>query len=118
MKSKTKTVLITAVVLTAFILLAWQATGGDYYTKFEVVEEVEEQTDPSDPLAGTGFYENETVTKTVSRKEFRLGLIPTSQGLFDKHVVSAATILFPLWGLVAAYLWYAKRKRDRLTTGG
>ncbi len=100
--------LITASIFTLGILILWQATGGDYYTKFEVVEEVAVEVDSSDPLADAGFYEEGTVTKTISRDEFRLGLLPVPQGIFDKHAVSVITIVFPFWLLVFAFLWLRK----------
>lgn len=107
-----RAVLVTASILTLAILLLWQATGGDYYTKFEVVEEVEVQLDSSDPLADAGFYEKGTVTKTISRDEFRLGLLPVPQGLLDKHVISVITIVFPFWFLVLAFLWLKTGRRS------
>lgn len=113
MKSYIKPLLIAASALTVAILLLWQATGGDYYTKFEVVEEVEEQLDSSDPLADSGFYDAGTVTKTISRKEFRLGLLPVPQGLFDRHAISVITILFPLWFMTFVFLWFTNHRRSR-----
>jgi hypothetical protein len=114
MKSSIRSLLIAAVLLTVGVLFVWQFTGGDYYTKFEVVEEVEEKLDPSDPLADAGFYENNTATKTISRKEFRLGLLPVPQGIFDKHAVSVLTILFLIWGLAASSIWFIRRQTARV----
>ncbi len=107
-------VIITALVVTAGVLFLWQATGGNYYTKFEIVEEVELKLDPSDPLAAAGFYGEGPVTKTISRKEFRLGLLPVPQRLFDKHAISVVTLVFPVWVLGAAYLWLTHRRRGRV----
>ena len=114
MTSYTKPVTITALVVTAGVLLLWQATGGDYYTKYEIVEEVEVELDQSDPLVAAGFYGEGPVTKTISRKEFRLGLLPVPQGLFDKHAISVVSLVFPVWILAAAYLWYTRRRRSRV----
>lgn len=108
-----KTILLILGLITLGLLLLWQATGGDYYTKFEVVEEVEVPIDESDPLAGTGFYENETEIKTVTRREFRLGLLPTPQGLLDKHIISVSSILVPLWGIGAALLFFNRKREAR-----
>jgi hypothetical protein len=113
MKSYFKPLLIAASAFTVAILLLWQATGGDYYTKFEVVEEVEEQVDSSDPLADSGFYDEGTVTKTISREEFRLGLLPVPQRLYDRHAISVTTILLPFWFLAFAFLWFIKHRRSR-----
>jgi len=114
MKSIIRTLLIAAVLLTVGVLFVWHFTGGDYYTKFEVIEEVEEKLDPSDPLVAAGFYENDTATKTISRKEFRLGLLPVPQGIFDKHAVSVLTILFLIWGLAASFIWIFRRQMTRV----
>ena len=105
-----KTILTLLGLITLLVLLLWQVTGGDYYTKFEVVEEVRVPIDESDPLAGTGFYEDETETKTVTRQVFRLGLLPTSQGLLDKHLFSVLSILLPLWGVGIVLLFAARRR--------
>lgn len=104
MRKNTFTLLIIAAILTAGVIAAWQLTGGDYYTKFEVVEEVEVAIDESDPLAGTGFYGEEPQTKTVTRPTFRLGLLPTAQGLFDKHLLSVSSLLLPVWFLMGLLL--------------
>ncbi|HSG99580.1 MAG TPA: hypothetical protein VLB27_05995 [candidate division Zixibacteria bacterium] len=97
--------------LTIAALITWQMTGGDAYTKYRLNVEVERKLDPSDPLYGTGFYENDIVKETVTRDEFRLGLLPTPQGLFDKHLVSVTTIVGPLWALVGGAVVLARRKR-------
>jgi hypothetical protein len=94
-----KSVLL-AVAISLATLLTWAATGRDAYTKFQVVESTTRAVDPSDPLAGTGFYADETAQEqVVVRDEFRLGLLPTPQGLFDKHLLSVSTILILTWGV-------------------
>ncbi len=108
-KAKTA-ILVFAIACTAASLFLWQATGGDYYTKFEVVEEVEEKLDPDDPLAEAGFYENDSVTRTVTRKGLRFGLFPAPQGILDKHSLSVVTFIFPVWLIAAILLWRAKKK--------
>ena len=90
-------ILAASIILTAGVLLAWQVTGGDYYTKFEVIEQVKAEPDPSDPLAAAGFYEDGMETRTISRREFRLGLLPTPQGLLDKHLLSVLTLILLIW---------------------
>jgi hypothetical protein len=106
-----KSVLL-AVAISLATLVTWAATGRDAYTKFQVVESTSRAVDPTDPLAGTGFYENETAQEQIEvGDEFRLGLLPTPQGLFDKHLLSVSTILIPTWGVWMLY-W---RRRSRRT---
>ncbi len=96
--------------ITIAMLIAWQATGGDAYTKFTVVERVEVQSEADDPLAGTGMFdEGERRYQTQRRDEFRLGLLPTPQGLFDKHVISVASVVGPAWVLFIGG-WWLRRK--------
>lgn len=111
MGTATMKIFAVAGLITVAALITWQTTGGDAYTKFEVVEEVERQLDPNDPLAGTGFYDDDKTTETVTRKEFRLGLIPTPAGLFDKHILAVTTIAGPPWGLAFGFWWWKRRKR-------
>lgn len=112
----TKATLLAAATVTVLAFGLWAATGRDAYTKFEVVEEIQKPVDPNDPLAGTGFYENDTVTEVVRRPEFRFGLLPTPSGIFDKHIFSVATLAGPVWGfaLVALFL----RRREVLRRDG
>ena len=100
-----------ASIVTVAILLIWQVTGGDYYTKYEVVEEVEKPVDKDDPLSDTGFYEGTSQTQTVTRKEFRLGLLPTPQRIFDKHAVSVVSIAAPTWVFTIGFVWWMNRRR-------
>jgi hypothetical protein len=110
MKRRTIITWTVPVLITTAMLITWQATGGDAYTKFTVVERVEVPADPSDPLAGTGmFAPAEPRYETVRRDEFRLGLLPTPQGLFDKHVISVASVVVPLWGLFLGGWWLTKK---------
>lgn len=98
-----------AIVVTLLSIIIWQATGGDYYTKYEVVSQEERAIDPNDPLAAAGFYDGTSVTETVKKDEFRFGLLPTPTGLVDKHIVSVVTFAGPLWGLVVLALLVARR---------
>jgi len=100
-------------VVTLASLVTWQATGGDYYTKFEVVEEVESPIDPNDPLAEAGFYDDGVHKETIVKKEFRLGLLPTPQGVFDKHAISVLSIVSPTWGFTLLFFFFAIRRRRR-----
>ncbi len=98
-------------VVTVATLLVWQMTNGDAYTKYTVVEKVTQDVAEDDPLAGTGFFDNdEPRLVTVQRQEFRLGLLPTPQGLFDKHMLSVATILGVIWPVSLLGWWVARRK--------
>ena len=95
MSKATKAVLTLSVVVTIAALVTWRVTGGDYYTKYQIVEQVEKQVDPDDPLAGTGFYDDESHTETVTRDAFRFGLLPTPSGFFDKHAASVVSVVLP-----------------------
>ena len=109
----TRTVLTVAVLISLVALGTWFATGRHFYTKYEVVETVAKPVDADDPLAGTGFYDDEeAVTATVHKDEFHLGLLPTPAGLFDKHMLSVASILGVTWGVtVPLVLWRRRRER-------
>jgi len=109
MRSFRKLVVYTAATITLASIAVRQATGGDWYTKYQVVEQVESPMDHHDPLAAAGFYEGNTVTETVTRNEFRFGLLPTPAGILDKHLVSVISIVAPLWVFALAILWQHKR---------
>ena len=68
------------------------------------------EPDLSDPLAAAGFYDGDAVTRTESRDEFRLGLLPTPAGLLDKDALSVATLAAPLWVLGIAAAWFGRRR--------
>lgn len=110
MTKSVRIVFTIAALVTVAALITWQATGGDSYTKFQVVEQVERQLAPDDPLAGTGFYPDDKVVETVTRDEFRLGLIPTPVGLFDKNAISVITIVVPLWVFALVFWWFMRRR--------
>ncbi len=113
MEKLTKTVIGVTLIVTAVVLVTWQVTGGDYYTKFEVVEQVEKQVDPNDPLAAAGFYDGLTQMETVTTAGFRLGLLPTPGGLFDKHIFSVLSVATPFWFLSLGLLWWSRRRSQR-----
>jgi hypothetical protein len=99
-------------LVTAVTLGVWIATGRHFYTKFEVVENVESPAETEDPLAGTGFYDDDdAVPRTVRRDEFHLGLLPTPQGVLDKHWLSVASVLGGIWALLLFSGWAARRRR-------
>lgn len=109
MMKQTKIILVLAALVTLATLLTWQVTGGDYYTKFEVIEQITAPAEADDPLAAAGFYENAASTKTVTRPEFHLGLLPTPRGLFDKHALSVVSIVSPVWLVVFGLVWWRRR---------
>jgi hypothetical protein len=108
-----RVLLILAVVISIAAIIVWAITGFHFYTKYEVVEQIEVPVDPDDPFAGTGFFENETETKVVSRAEFHLGLLPTPQGLLDRHLLSVLTLVVPVWLAAALFFWLHRRKVRR-----
>lgn len=110
MKKCMTVILAVPILVTVAMLVAWQATGGDAYTKFTVVERVEVRSDADDPLAETGMFDDaQPRYESVRRDEFRLGLLPTPQGLFDKHAISVASVVGPVWALFLGG-WWLKRK--------
>lgn len=113
--NKVSRIVIGAVLfLTIASIVTWQATGGDWYTKYVVVEQVESQPDPNDPLVAAGFYDGGSTTQTVARDEFRFGLLPTPAGIFDKHVLSVASVTGPLWALGVGFVFIQwRRSRHR-----
>jgi hypothetical protein len=111
MPKQTKIIFIFAALVTLATLITWQMTGGDYYTKFEVVEQIETPVDQNDPLAAAGFYEEASQTKTVTRQEFHFGLLPTPSGFFDKHVISVISMVSPAWVIAIALVWWRRRRQ-------
>ena len=109
-----KHILALALLGTIAVVILWQATGGDYYTKFEVVEQVEVKLDQSDPLVAAGFYDDQNKTETVRRDEFRLGLLPTPSKLIDKHMLSVISFCLPLW-IIAGIAYIMKRRKKPLS---
>jgi hypothetical protein len=113
MTKQTQLVLVVAALVTLAALIIWQTTGGDYYTKFEIVAQIETPVDQNDPLAAAGFYEGTSQTQTVTRREFHLGLLPTPSGLLDKHMVSVASIVSPVWVIAIGLVWWRRRRSRR-----
>ena len=114
MNITTKKTVFFTLTLTVLILILWQITGGDYYTKYQVVEEIEKELDQSDPLVAAGFYQSSTVTETIVKDEFRLGLLPTPTTLFDKHSIAVTTIIAPVWFISAIIFFYRRRNNASL----
>lgn len=109
-----------SVAITVAALITWRATGGDYYTKFEVVEQVDAVIGKDDPLAGTGFYDDATQTQTIVRPAFRFGLLPTPQRIFDKHALSVVSVATPFWAVLMALALVSRmraRSRSRNAAG-
>lgn len=115
----TRTITIAAsaaLIVTIASLVTWRVTGGDYYTKFELIEQIESPVDPDDPLAGSGFYDGEARTETVVTPGLRFGLLPTPNGIFDKHILSVATLAAPPWVLLLGLVLIDRRRRRIRTT--
>ena len=87
-------------LLTLSALGTWLATGAHPYTKYQDVTLEELAVDTDDPFAKTGFYDGDRVTKTLTTEVFYFGLLPTPQGLFDKHAVSVTSVVLPVRAIV------------------
>ncbi len=110
--------LVIAVVLTVAAFGLWLATGAHPYTKYQDVTRQELPTDEDDPFAEAGFYDGDTVTRTVKKNVFYFGLLPTPQGVFDKHVLSVVSVVLPVWlivGGISLIRWRARRRKVRGT---
>ena len=108
--------LVIAVVLTVAAFGLWLATGAHPYTKYQDVTRQELPTDEDDPFAEAGFYDGDTVTRTVKKNVFYFGLLPTPQGVFDKHALSVVSVVLPVWlivGGISLIRWRARRRRVR-----
>lgn len=103
--------LIAALIVSGACLILWQATGGDAFTRYEVVEEVAVEGADDDPLAAAGFYEGTERTETQVRDEFRFGLLPAADRFPDKHLVSVATVAAPFWLLFGLALVVNRRRK-------
>lgn len=121
----TKATILAAAILTVVAIITWRATGGDYYTKFEIIEQVEKEIAADDPLAAAGFYEGDTRIETVRRDGFRMGLLPTPAGIIDKHAISVASISIPSWTAAFILIWINRRRQriylqgaEQLSVGG
>jgi hypothetical protein len=113
-----KSIVWVAILLTISAVIIWRATGGDYYTKYEVVEQVEKEIDSEDPLAAAGFYDGDTRTETIARNEFRMGLLPTPAGIVDKHAISVVSISATAWIITLGLVWLDRRRRKSLRRVG
>ncbi len=108
--------LVIAVVLTVAALGMWLATGAHPYTKYQDVTRQQVPTNEDDPFAEAGFYDGDTVTRTVKKNVFYFGLLPTPQGVFDKHALSVVSVVLPVWlivGGISLIRWRARRRRVR-----
>ena len=115
----TRAITATAAVLTIVAVATWLLTGAHSYTKYRVVEQVETTVETDDPLAATGFYDEAVKTETVEREEFHLGLLPTPQGLIDKHAVSVASVAGPAWAaaLLFGLLGWRRARPEQIAKG-
>ncbi len=108
--------LVIAVVLTVAAFGLWLATGAHPYTKYQDVTRQQVPTNEDDPFAEAGFYDGDTVTRTVKKNVFYFGLLPTPQGVFDKHALSVVSIVVPVWlivGGISLVRWRTRRRRVR-----
>ena len=101
--------LIISVVITGLALTTWVATGRHPYTKYQEVTREQFSAGADDPFAGTGFYDGSIVTKTVKKNVFYFGLLPAPQGLFDKHAVSVASVVVPVWLILGGFVLMRRR---------
>lgn len=114
----TRALLFLAIIVTLATLSVWAVTDFHAYTKYQVVEKVAQEADPDDPFAGTGLYdEDEPAMQTVQRDEFHLGLLPTPQGIFDRHILSVPTMILPFWLLYGVAFVVARRNVKQGATG-
>ncbi len=110
MNKRIQLILAIAFAVTIAAIVLWQATGGDYYTKFQVVGEMTKDVARDDPLAAAGFYEGDAKTETVVRDEFHFGLLPTPSKLLDKHLFSVTSTVIPAWFLAFGSIWFLRRR--------
>lgn len=108
-----KSILVIAGVVTIVAGVLWLSTGAHPYTKFEDVVREDIPVDEDDPFADSGFYDDdEMVTQVVTRDVFYFGLLPTPQGIFDKHAMSVASFVVPVW-LIAGAVAIKRRRTSR-----
>jgi hypothetical protein len=110
---KHKKLIYLAVLITLAAIIVWQATGGDYYTKYEIIHQVKVPLDQNDPLVASGFYDEDFKIETVQEKGFRFGLLPTPSGLLDKHIISVISLITPFWIVVILLILINYRRRSR-----
>jgi hypothetical protein len=110
-------ILAIPILLTVAALGLWVGTERHAYTKYQVVERV--PVEPADDIfAATGLFDSADgapAFRTVQRDSFHFGLLPTPQGLLDKHVFSVLTIAGPPWaiafGIIGWLVWRRRRSR-------
>ena len=112
MNNKITTAIIVATLFVTIVSFAvWAVTGFHWYTKYQVVEIIEKEAPAEDDIfAETGLYDGETLTETVQKDEFHLGLLPTPQGILDKHALSVGSVVGPAWLLSGVVLFINRRK--------
>ena len=109
--TRNRKILVVAILVTVAVVVLWQATGGDFYTKYQVIEEIAREVDPNDPFAEAGLYDGAAATETVSRDTFRFGLLPTAAGIVDKHALSVVSLAAPTWLVAFGAIWWTRRKQ-------
>ena len=105
---------LVAIIISVSSLITWQLTGAHAYTTYHFNETVQVELDPNDPLVQAGFYgDDKTKDSLVVSEGLHLGLLPTAQGIFDKHVFSVASISGPVWGLALVFWFFQRRKMKK-----
>ena len=113
-----KLLFLAAIIISASSLITWQMTGAHAYTTYHLNETIQVELDPNDPLVQAGFYgDDKTKDSLVVSKGLHLGLLPTAQGIFDKHVFSVASISGPIWGLALVF-WFIQRRKNKRGASG
>ena len=107
-----------AIIISFATLITWQLTGGHAYTTYHLNETVQVDLDPDDPLVQAGFYGDQKTKDTViTSTGLHLGLLPTTENIFDKHIFSVATISGPIWGLALVFWFFQRRKMKKSAQG-
>ncbi|MEW5874884.1 MAG: hypothetical protein AB1752_06870 [Candidatus Zixiibacteriota bacterium] len=102
-----RTILTLATGMTVVLIGLWLYTGRAVFTHFQMVGQESSAIGEEDPLAATGFYDADSVSRVTLRDEFGFGLLPAG-GPFDWHVFSVTTIAVPVWILAFCGLWRAR----------
>ena len=97
---------LVGLVATAGSLAAWGLTGAAWFTKYREVATERVALDPGDPLAGTGFYDDDIEERAVMREVVRVGLLPSGGG---GHLVSVLTVSAAGWAVSVAGLAWGRR---------
>ena len=112
-----KILFLVAIIISVSSLITWQMAGAHAYTTYHLNETIQVELDPNDPLVQAGFYgDQKTKDSVVTSTGLHLGLLPTAQGIFDKHIFSVASISGPVWGVALVFWFFQRRKNKRAST--